>query len=151
MTQHVADRLLAAIVAQLQAAGLVVAIDTEPTSLPGVILENIEDKRTDVIGRFPSQELRQISLNVFCCDKANSDQILGRVGELHFAVHNALLGSQSAKTLSGVLVNGLDSESSVFRTDTERLEQPIAGWSMQLTCFYSLRSDRPGLFEKEST
>lgn len=149
MTQHVADRILAAAVAQLTAAGVAAAIDDEPATLPGVILQNIEDERTDVVGFSPSVELHELRFEAFCCDQATGQNLLTAIGDLHHTVWMALLGSKEAKSLGGLLATGLGSTGATYRTDHDRLAQPLGGWAINFVCTYSLRSDQPGLVEKE--
>jgi hypothetical protein len=149
MTQHVADRLLAAIVAQLQAAGLVVAIDAEPPSLPGVILENIEDELLEMLGPDPMQQTRKLAFDLFACDKASSATLAQSIGTQRHAVTVALMGSRDARTLGGLTTRPLIDTAATYRTDTERMEQPVGGWSIHFELTYGLRPDQPGQVEKE--
>lgn len=150
MTQHVADRIIAAVVAQLAAAGIAAVIESEPDNLPAVIIENIEDELAGATGYEPVFETRKLSFDAFACHQVSGiANLQGVVGSLHHDTHFALTGSPAARTLGGLLTRGLSITAAVYRTDTERLEKPIGGWSIHVECTYGLRSDQPGRVEKE--
>jgi hypothetical protein len=155
MTQHVADRILAALEAQLATVASVVTVSLQPlhalgeASLPAIIVDEIEDEVESRDGFFPVIEKHRLRFTVFPCLMASSSSFKSAVGQLHHDAEKALVGTVAARTLGGLLTMGLQRGNAVYSVDSESLQKPVGGWRIPFECTYYLRSDEPGKVEKE--
>jgi len=156
MTQHVADRILAALEAQLATVpGVSGRVFFQPmhslaeTDLPALVVEDISDEVVAESGFFPVEETHHLSFVVFACLMTGTTGFRSAVGELHHDTESALVGSVGARTLGGLLTRGLVRGNADYVVDTESLQKPVGGWRIPFKCIYHLRSDQPGKVEKE--
>lgn len=155
MSQHVDDRILAAIETQLTAVPGLAGVFFQPlralteADLPAAIVDEIEDEVLDAIGFFPVEEKHELRFTVFICQMAGSANFRAALAALHHDVEQALVGSVAARTLGGLLTVGLKRGQADYTVDADSLQKPVGGWRIQFTCHYFLRSDQPGLVEKE--
>ena len=156
MTQHVADRILAALEAQLATVpGVSGRVFFQPmhslaeTDLPALIVEDISDEVVAESGFFPVEETHHLSFHVFACLMTGTAGFRAAVGELHHDTESALVGSIASRTLGGLLTRGLVRGGADYVVDTESLQKPVGGWRIPFKCIYHLRSDQPGKVEKE--
>lgn len=154
---HVADRILSAIQSRLASVAGIMGVHYEPfftldaNHLPAIVIDDIEDQVDEAVGQFPVDETRKLSFVVKVCQMGGSAAFSSGLATLHEAVSIALFGSRDAITLGGLLTRGLREVSATRFTDAESLQKPVGGWAIQVTCTYNLRSDVPGLTEKESS
>lgn len=157
MTTHVADRILAALEAQLATvpgigAGHVffrpLHMLTE-ADLPALIVDDIEDEVVQESGFFPVEETHHLSFTVFPCLMTGTAGFRAALGALHHDAEAALVASLPARTLGGLLTRGLVRGDAVYVVDAESLQKPVGGWRIPFKCIYHLRSDQPGNVEKE--
>lgn len=156
MSQHVADRILAAIESRL---ALVPALSgrvyaqplsaLDEASLPAAIIDEVDDEVVGEAGFFPVEEQHALRLTVFVCQMASAASFRPALASLHHDVEQALVGSIDARTLSGLLTVGLKRVAATYVVDADALQKPVGGWRISFTCTYFLRSDQPGLVEKE--
>lgn len=157
MTQHVADRILAALEAQLVTVAAIGPgrVFFQPlhsiteADLPAVIVEEIEDEVIGEVGFFPVDEKHELRITLFICQMTSASAFRPAIATLHHDVEQALVGSIAARTLGGLLTVGLKRIQSVYAVDAESLQKPVGGWRLSFVCNYFLRSDQPGLVEKE--
>lgn len=153
MAAHVADRILFAVRDRLAAAGIPCLIEPartlSPLDLPAALLRDIEDETIESTGGDPVFETRRLSFDAFVCDAANSTVIDAEVADLHLRAEFALLGSPEGRRLDGLLTRGLKRLSARRVVDIDSLQLPVGGWAIRFECTYGLRSDAPGLVEKE--
>lgn len=153
MSQHVADRILAAVVAQLAAAGLTVFVEPHgqivESDMPCIRLRGIEDEVISSDGFDPVFETHELTFDAFCCDMAGTSGLRAAVGDLRTAVEVALLGTADARKLGGLLTRGIKRLSAAIDIDSDTLQKPVGGWSIRFVCTYGLHSDAPWKVEKE--
>lgn len=156
MTQHVADRILAALEAQLATvAGVSGRVFFQPlhtlteADLPALVVEDISDEVAVESGFFPVDEVHHLSFVVFACQMTGSSGFRAALGELHHDTESALVSSVEARTLGGLLTRGLVRGNADYAVDSESLQKPVGGWRIPFKCIYHLRSDQPGKVEKE--
>lgn len=157
MTQHVADRILAALETQLATVSGIGASHvffqplttlTDP-DLPALIVEGIEDEVVERTGFFPVDEKHEMRFSVFACDLTGRSGFRSAIGTLRHDTELATVGSLTARTLNGLLTRGLQRGDAVYDVDAESLQKPVGGWRIPFRCTYFLSSDRPGNVEKE--
>lgn len=157
MTQHVADRILAALETQLSSVPAIgsthvflqpLATLTED-DLPALIVDGVEDEVTDRTGFFPVDEKHELRFTVFACDMLGRAGFRAAVGALRHDTEVATVGSLNARTLGGLLTRGLQRGDAVYDVDADSLQKPVGGWRIPFRCTYFLSSDAPGKVEKE--
>lgn len=156
MTQHVADRILAAVEAQLATvpslAGRVFLPplqSIEEANLPAAIIDDIEDEVVGEIGFFPVEEQHELRFTVFICQMVSAAGFRAALAVLHHDIEVALVGTLASRSLGGLLTKGLRRGQAVYVVDAESLQKPVGGWRIPFVCTYFLRSDQPGNVEKE--
>ena len=103
----------------------------------------------ETAGFDPVEETHRLSFEVFACDMAGIAGLRPAAGLRRTEVELALVGSQSARQLGGLLTRGLRRTDASYKVDAESLQKPVGGWSIKFDCLYGLRSDQPGRTEKE--
>lgn len=154
---HVADRILAAVLNNLSGIPGIATVDIKPLDLleedqlPAVLIDEIDDEVQSgyLAGHFPVDTTRKLSFVVKVCLMAAATDFKLLIGGLHELVELALVGSESAVSLNGLLTRGLMVHGGSLFSDSESLQQPVGGWRIPVTCTYNLRSDQPGKTEKE--
>jgi hypothetical protein len=153
MTQHVAGRILDTIASLLTTAGKTVLrepfVQITDDNLPACIIRNIKDEVMEAVGFFPVEQTRLLTFEIFACDMASTSGLRSSVDALRYDVEVALLGSETAKKLNGLLTRGLSGGEAVIDVDSESLQKPVGGWSITFECVYGLRTNAPGQVEKE--
>lgn len=153
MTQHVAGRILDTVASQLTTAGKTVLrephVQISDDNLPACIIRNIKDEVLSEVGFFPIEQTRKLSFEIFACDMASTSGLRSSVDGLRYDVELALLGSETAKKLNGLLTRGLSSGEALIDIDSESLQKPVGGWVITFECVYGLRSNAPDQVEKE--
>lgn len=159
MSQHVADRILAALEAQLATVAAIgpgrvffrPLASINEADMPCVIVDEIEDDVVAEAGYFPVEEQHALRFTVFVCQMVGAAGFRGAIATLHHDVELALVGSAAARSLGGLLTTGLKRPQAVYAVDAESLQKPVGGWRLSFTCTYFLRSDQPGNTEKEKS
>lgn len=155
---HAADRILAAVLANLaavpgiQTASLKPLYLLEETDLPALVIDDVEDEVTAADGfdgYFPVSQSRRLNFVVQVCAMSGSQTFLADVADLHEKAAIALVGSELAVKLGGLLTRGLTIHGGSMFTDSESLQKPVGGWRISVSCTYNLSSESPGKTEKE--
>lgn len=145
-----ADQLVAAIKAQLTGLAGSHGVFIKPLSmldaddLDCVLIDGVSDVLVERVGIWPISELRQFSCDIMTIVMAPEASALAVLQPLHEAAHVALFGSREAINLGGLINNPLKCDTDDFFADTKSLQQPVCGWTLRVTCHYSIRLDRPG-------
>ena len=145
-----ADQLVAAIKAQLTGLAGSNGVHLKPLSmidsddLDCVLIDGISDMLVERVGVWPISEIRKLSCDVIPIVMAPEASALAALHSLHAAAHAALFGTRQAITLGGLINQPLVCETDDFFSDTKSLQQPVCGWTLRISCHYSIRLDRPG-------
>jgi hypothetical protein len=153
---HVADRILAAVLANLVAVPGVVTADIKPLDLleegdlPALIIDEVEDDvEPGEVGFFPVEQTRKLKFVVLACVMASASSTKAQLADLHEQAELALVGTEAAVRLGGLLTRGLKVHGGSLSTDSESIQKPVGVWRISVSCTYNLRSDAPGKTEKE--
>lgn len=153
MTQHVAGRILDTVASQLTTAGKTVLrepyLQITDDTLPACIIRNVKDEFVESVGFFPVEETRRLSFDVWGCDMASASGLRGAIDSLRYDIEMALLGTETAAKLGGLLTRGLRKADAVLEIDGESPQKPVGGWSITFSCIYGLRTNAPNKVEKE--
>jgi hypothetical protein len=114
-------------------------------ALPAIFLEDISDEVVESLDfGGPLQERRALRFAVFGCIASTSALLMiADAGYLCASIEATLLANEDARTLGGLCRPGLNRLATTFRNDSESLQRPVGGWSLQFECQYHSNTGTP--------
>jgi hypothetical protein len=114
-------------------------------ALPAILLDDISDEVVESLDfGGPIQERRALRFYVFGCIASTSALLMiAESGDLCARIEALLFADEDARILGGLCRPGLNRLATVFRNDSESLQRPVGGWSLQIECQYHSNTGTP--------
>lgn len=146
MAAHLAAQILAAVEARITAIGLpvhFVPLRAVPADqLPGVIVTDIEDTPTELLGNGPYEELHEVRFSLRCFVYTTAEGFGQIAGEMRANVERQLIGTRDG-VLIGPRSYRLTRDSAAFDVDADSLAKAVGGWVLGMSARYSIKTSAP--------